>query len=36
MSKEFIVKQTEENTWVIIDDESGEVVNTITKDTLIN
>lgn len=35
MSKNYIIKQTEENTWVVID-ENGEVVDTITKDIVIN
>lgn len=35
MSKDYIIKQTDENTWVIIN-ENEEVVNTITKDTVIN
>ena len=36
MKENYIVKQTDENTWVIIDDENGEVVNTITKDDIVN
>lgn len=36
MDKDYIIKQTAENTWVIIDDESGEIIDTITKDTVIN
>lgn len=35
MNREYIVKQTEENTWVIIN-ENEKVVNTITKDTVID
>lgn len=35
MSKNYIIKQTEENTWIIID-ENGEIVDTITKDIILN
>ncbi len=31
-----IIKQTDENTWLIIDNESGEIINTITKDVVID
>lgn len=35
MNKEtYIIKETEENTWSIIN-ENGEVINTITKDTIV-
>ena len=34
MKNNNIIEQTEENTWTIID-ENGEVVDTITKDTII-
>lgn len=33
--KKYIIKQHEENTWLIINAENGEIVNTITKDTII-
>lgn len=33
--KKYIVKQHEENTWLIINDENGEVVNIITKDDIV-
>lgn len=32
---DYIIKQTEENTWVILD-ENGKVIDTITKDTVID
>lgn len=35
MKKDYVIKQTEENTWVVLN-ENGEVVNTITKDIVIN
>ena len=36
MNKEtYIIKETDENTWSIIN-ENGEIVNTITKDNIIN
>lgn len=35
MSKDYIIKQTEENTWVIIDEENEKVIDTITKDIVI-
>ena len=31
MNKNYAIKQTEENTWVVLD-ENEEVVDTITKD----
>lgn len=33
-NRDYIIKQTEENTWTIID-KNGEVVNTITKENVI-
>lgn len=36
MYKDYIIKQTDENTWVIIDEEDGKVIDTITKDIVIN
>ena len=35
MSKNYAIKQTEENTWVMLD-ENEEVVNTITKDIVVD
>lgn len=35
MDKDYIIKGTDENTWSIID-ENGEVVETITKDDIVN
>ena len=35
MNKNYVIKQMEENTWVILD-ENEEVVNTITKDMIVN
>lgn len=35
MKDSYIVKQTEENTWVVLN-ENGEVVSIITKDIIIN
>ena len=34
-NRDYIIKQTEENTWSIIDSKNGEVVNTITKENVI-
>ena len=34
-NKDYIIKQTEENTWFVIDNTNGEVVHTITKDSVI-
>lgn len=31
MEKNYTIKQTNENTWVIVDNESGKIINTITK-----
>lgn len=36
MNRDYIIKQTDENTWVIIDEEDGKVIDTITKDIVIN
>lgn len=36
MNKDYIIKQTDKNTWVIIDEEDGKVIDTITKDIIIN
>ena len=35
MEETYIIKETDENTWSIID-ENGEVIDTITKDDIIN
>ena len=35
MNKNYAIKQTEENTWVILD-ENEEVVDTITKDIVVD
>ena len=35
MNREYVVKQTEKNTWAVIN-ENEEVVDTITKDIVIN
>lgn len=35
MNKNYAIKQTEENTWVILD-ENKEIVNTITKDIVVD
>lgn len=34
--KKYIIKQHEENTWFIVNDDTGEVVNIITKDTVVD
>lgn len=34
-SEDYIIKQTEENTWAIIN-ENGEIIDTITKDIVVN
>lgn len=36
MSRDYIIKQTDENTWIIIDEENEKIVDTITKDIIIN
>ena len=36
MNRDYIIKQTDENTWVIIDEEDKKIVDTITKDIIIN
>lgn len=36
MNRDYIIKQTDENTWVITDEENGKTIHTITKDTLVN
>lgn len=35
MNKNYAIKQTEENTWVVLD-ENEEVINTITKDIVVS
>ena len=35
MNKNYAIKQTEENTWVILD-ENGEVIDAITKDIVVD
>lgn len=35
MNKNYAIKQTEENTWVVLD-ENEEIVNTITKDIVVD
>ena len=35
MNKNYAIKQTEENTWVVLD-ENEEVVNTITRDIVVD
>ena len=36
MNREYIIKQTEENTWVVVNEENGAIINIITKDTVID
>lgn len=35
-NRDYVVKQISENTWLIVEDESGKIIHTITKDTIID